>query len=217
MLTILLVAGCGPSPDEAPPQVPPPPPAFVPEGADETSAATFPPSFSTIPPASASAATSPAPSPSASSSASPLPPLSSSANAAGPLPPLPSQAPPPASTIVVEQTPPETQWVHAYASGQWVYVSGYGWVWIPADGDVVDDDGVPYVYLYTPRYGWTWYVSPWGYGPYHYGIWVRHPWHPSGWRGHWVAAPHVIVHLGGHPHFHPRPYVPHPHGGGHRH
>ena len=23
----------------------------------------------------------------------------------------------------------------------------------------------PYVYLYTPSYGWTWYVSPWGFGP----------------------------------------------------
>jgi hypothetical protein len=56
------------------------------------------------------------------------------------------------------------------------------------------------VYLYTPRYGWNWYVSPWGYGPYHYGIWVQHPWHPYGWHGGWVAAPHVSVRIGGHYH-----------------
>ena len=38
-----------------------------------------------------------------------------------------------------------------------------------------------------PAYGWTWYVSPWGSGPYHYGAWVRRPWAPRGWHGAWVA------------------------------
>jgi hypothetical protein len=57
-------------------------------------------------------------------------------------------------------------------------------------------EGVPYAYLYTPAYGWTWYVSPWGWGPYRYGFWVRHPWHPVGLHGYWVARPRVVVHLG---------------------
>jgi hypothetical protein len=57
-------------------------------------------------------------------------------------------------------------------------------------------EGTPYTYLYTPAYGWTWYVSPWGIGPYHYGIWVHHPWHPVGMHGYWVAHPHATVRLG---------------------
>jgi hypothetical protein len=58
-------------------------------------------------------------------------------------------------------------------------------------------EGVPYVYLYTPAYGWTWYVSPWGFGPYRYGVWVHRPWRPVGWRAGWVARPAVVVHIGG--------------------
>jgi hypothetical protein len=74
----------------------------------------------------------------------------------------------------------------------------------------VADEGVPYSYLYTPAYGWTWYVSPWGWGPYHYGAWVVHPWHPVGWRGGWVAHPNVFVRLGGHAGYRAGGY----HGGG---
>jgi hypothetical protein len=88
------------------------------------------------------------------------------------------------------------QWEYAYPTGHWVYVENYGWVWVPADALTDDYDGVPYAYLYTPLYGWTWYVSPWGWGPYHYGIWVRHAWHPWGWHGRWVAHPYVAPHLG---------------------
>jgi hypothetical protein len=76
-------------------------------------------------------------------------------------------------------------------------------------------EGVPYTYLYTPVYGWTWYVSPWGLGPYHYGVWVRHPWHPVGWRYGWAARPHVVVRLGGHGGWHGG-YHGGYHGGGHR-
>jgi hypothetical protein len=60
----------------------------------------------------------------------------------------------------------------------------------------VEMEGVPYTYLYTPAYGWTWYVSPWGWGPYHYGLWVRHPWHPVGLHGYWVARPGAAGRLG---------------------
>ena len=76
-------------------------------------------------------------------------------------------------------------------------------MWVPANAATVDSEGVPYTYLYTPSYGWTWYVSPWGPGPYHYGVWVRRPWHPVGWHGAWVAGPRVTVRFG-HPHYYVR-------------
>jgi hypothetical protein len=94
--------------------------------------------------------------------------------------------------------PPQSQYVYTYPTGQWVWASGYGWMWVPNGAATTDMDGTPYTYLYTPGYGWTWYISPWGYGPYHYGVWVRHPWHPYGWRGGWAAHPSVVVRLGGH-------------------
>ena len=121
----------------------------------------------------------------------------------------PPTAPSPAMTQSHAQTPPpppattevSAPLVYTYATGQWVYAAGPGWVWVPSDATTIAEEGVPYVYLYTPAYGWTWYVSPWGWGPYHYGPWIRHPWHPIGWHGYWVARPHVVVRLGGGAHF----------------
>lgn len=122
----------------------------------------------------------------------------------------PPVGPPPAPPVVTgsaaadpnEQAPPEAQWEYTYPTGRWVYLADQGWVWIPVDADVNDEDGVPYVYLYTPLYGWTWFVSPWGWGPYRYGLWVRRPWRAWGWRGRWVAHPHSAPHFrhggGGH-------------------
>ncbi len=87
-----------------------------------------------------------------------------------------------------------------YATGQWVYANGYGWMWIPNEPNEVVVEETPYVYIYTPAYGWTWYVSPWGRGPYRYGVWVVHPWRPVGWRYGWVARPGVVVHIRGRAH-----------------
>jgi hypothetical protein len=117
----------------------------------------------------------------------------------------PPAAPPPAATAAptapAPAAPTEAQLVYSYPSGQWVYTAGPGWVWVPAGATTEEVDGAPYVYLYTPAYGWTWYISPWGWGPYHYGVWIRHPWHPYGFHGYWVARPHVVVRLGPHPHY----------------
>jgi len=124
-----------------------------------------------------------------------MPPSPPAALNASPSPAAPTAQPP---APVTEAQPPAV-----YATGRWVYSDEYGWLWIPAGSEVVDVEGVPYAYLYTPSYGWTWYVSPWGWGAYYYGPWVRHPWHPYGWRRGWVASPHVIVHMGpGGPHHH---------------
>jgi hypothetical protein len=71
--------------------------------------------------------------------------------------------------------------------GQWVQTQDSGWIWVPEQSTTYAVDGVPYVYLYTPAYGWTWYASPWGWGPYAYGPWVTHPW-PFGFRA-WAYGP----------------------------
>jgi hypothetical protein len=156
------------------------------------------------PPPASSAAPSPPPRPTTS------PPPSNSAAPQGPLPPLPSQAPKYAPLPVAgeepDTAPPEAAWSYAYPTGRWVYATDYGWFWVPNEAATTAVEGVPYVFLYTPTYGWTWYVSPWGIGPYHYGVWVVHPWRPIGWRGAWVAGPHVVVRLRARPGWH---------GGGH--
>jgi len=121
------------------------------------------------------------------------------------MPPLPSQAPvygapepaapvPPAYAPSGE-VPPASQWVRPYPEGQWVYTADYGWIWVPAGSVTTAVEGVPYAYMYTASFGWTWYLSPWGWGPYHYGGWVLHP---HGWHGRWGSPPHPPVHAGHH-------------------
>ena len=138
------------------------------------------------------------------------PPSSSLPSSPPPQAGVPPQSPPPSSggvpaqpaplSSAEETAPPPAQWLYSYPNGQWVYTASYGWVWVPAEATTSVIDGVPYAYLYTPGYGWTWYISPWGPGVYHYGVWVRHPWFPIGWRGPWVAHPHIVIRLGGHGH-----------------
>lgn len=189
----LILAGCGEDVESAPPQVPPPPPAAPPAGVEPLA---LPPPPPGVAPASQASTVAAAPS---------APPPAGSAEGAA-LPPLPSQAPQyaPAAPAVEGAPPPESQWVYTYPQGQWVYTSDHGWVWVPSGAVASDMEGVPYVWLYTAGLGWTWYVSPWGWGPYHYGVWVRRGWGPVGWRGGWAAHPHVVQRLGG------------GHGGGHR-
>jgi hypothetical protein len=110
----------------------------------------------------------------------------------GPLPALPSQAPRHTAATPIEP-PSAADWVHTYPGGQWVYHAAYGWIWIPSGTVAAGLDGIPYSYLYTPRFGWTWYVSPWGWGHYHYGSWVTRP---ARWHHVWVAHPHIVIRLG---------------------
>jgi hypothetical protein len=80
------------------------------------------------------------------------------------------------------QAPPTAQTIQpAGQPGQWVNTKDSGWIWVPTDTTTYAVDGVPYVYLYTPLYGWTWYASPWGWGPFVIGPWVWNPW-PFGFR-----------------------------------
>jgi hypothetical protein len=187
----LLVSCGGGSDDYEPPRLPPPPP----------------------PPPAPTVEATPLPEPYSQATPEVSPPSGSQQGATPPLPPSPPRSagatppPPPGAGEAVAPAPPpvppaeQSQLVYSYPTGQWVYLSGQGWVWVPSGAAPLETDGVPYVYLYTPAYGWTWYVSPWGWGPYRYGLWVRHPWHPAGLHGYWVAHPRVVVRLGRRGHF----------------
>ena len=58
--------------------------------------------------------------------------------------------------------------------GRWVYVTNYGWGWVPYS---VASGWAPYSvgrWVYRPRFGWTWVsYETWGWLPYHYGRWYR--------------------------------------------
>ncbi|MBM3284679.1 MAG: FecR domain-containing protein, partial [Candidatus Aminicenantes bacterium] len=69
--------------------------------------------------------------------------------------------------------------------GEWVYLSPYGWVWVPGG---VDADWRPYYrgrWLWLSLGGWTWLpYEPWGWVTFHYGRWH---WGPGlGW--YWIPA-----------------------------
>ncbi len=79
--------------------------------------------------------------------------------------------------------------------GRWIWLSPYGWVWVPRT--IVAASWRPYLYGHWVFYvdiGWVWVsYEPWGWVPYHYGRWVHVPghgwvWIPGGtFRGGWVA------------------------------
>jgi hypothetical protein len=87
--------------------------------------------------------------------------------------------------------PPAEDWTRAYPGGLWFYTTEYGWLWAPKGASSVPFENVPYAMLYTPAHGWTWCVSPWGFGNFYFGAWVRHAWHPAGWQHGWIAHPRV--------------------------
>ncbi|HEX9205862.1 MAG TPA: DUF6600 domain-containing protein [Candidatus Deferrimicrobiaceae bacterium] len=88
---------------------------------------------------------------------------------------------PPESGAEVPVPPSVTSELQDY--GEWVSVSGYGYVWRP----YVATGWTPYVYgrwVWISPYGWTWVsYEPWGWYPYRCGYWVTIPafgwvWYP---------------------------------------
>jgi hypothetical protein len=69
--------------------------------------------------------------------------------------------------------------------GDWVYISPYGYVWVPGG---VDTAWRPYFYgrwTWMSLAGWTWIpYEPWGWCTYHYGRW--HWRHGLGW--YWIPT-----------------------------
>jgi hypothetical protein len=107
------------------------------------------------------------------------------------------------------------------STGQWVYTSEYGWVWMPygsAYTYVPPDDSTPSMYVYYPDFGWCWLIAPWlwGLGPapffgvlgprwygwYGHGLgrWYgyqgRYRYWGSGGRGYWTGGRRVGVDRG---------------------
>ncbi|HET6413250.1 MAG TPA: hypothetical protein VFG53_14420 [Anaeromyxobacter sp.] len=109
----------------------------------------------------------------------------------------PSEAPPPPPQGQPTVAPPAGDAQSASPSGQWVYTSQYGWLWMPYAEQYTyvpsDPQVYPDMYVYYPVYGWRWVVAPWVYGygpaPYwgtwgpHYFVWYSHPWFRVG--GYW--------------------------------
>ncbi|MGD0523661.1 MAG: hypothetical protein ABSE49_00885 [Polyangiaceae bacterium] len=107
--------------------------------------------------------------------------------------------PPPPQYTAPQYAPPPAQ-VAVQSGGEWQYLDGEGWVWVPAGTTAYNVGAQPYVYLYTPSYGWTWYMSPWGWGPYYRGGWIHAPYWGRGvaW-GHYYGGHVMYGHgYGGH-------------------
>lgn len=112
---------------------------------------------------------------------------------AAPSPP-PAEPPPPPVSGAPSPAPAGSAPVYTptQPSGQWVYTSAEGWVWMPYSREYTyvtpaQDDA--YAYVYYPAGGWAWIHAPWviGIGPRPYWgrwgpvrfAWYTHPWfHP---------------------------------------
>ena len=86
-----------------------------------------------------------------------------------PTEPAPTWIPPPPTEVdvntgqevVVQQTTP---------TGQWVFTSQYGWIWMPHGNTftfVPTSGATPNMFVFWPAVGWSWVVAPWvwGWGP----------------------------------------------------
>jgi hypothetical protein len=125
------------------------------------------------------------------------------------VPPAPPELPPPppqGEAEAEEQMPaPVTDGTRA--SGQWVYTSYLGWVFVPYGDQYVSSatapDDAPFAYVYLPGAGWLWQAAPWVWGvePYPFGVIVQPlqvGWHPGPGRGgrgargsHWPSGGHA--------------------------
>ena len=102
------------------------------------------------------------------------------------------------------------------SQGEWVYTSQYGWTWVPYGSTTTTVGAEPYVYLYAPSFGWRWFVSPWGVGPFHYGAWGwGSAWGPRYWPHGWTGGHYAPYVRGGAVHFAPRAYAPRAYGAVH--
>jgi hypothetical protein len=86
-----------------------------------------------------------------------------------PPPPPQTVAPPPVQTMAPPAAVPAPPLQAAQpASGQWVYTSEYGWIWMPFGNNctyVPSDGGWPCMYVYYPVYSnWCWVTAPWLWG-----------------------------------------------------
>lgn len=81
--------------------------------------------------------------------------------------------PPPAERPAPPPAPAESQSPSGASTGEWIYTTQYGWLWMPFANDytfVPKDGSAPDMYVYYPSIGWCWVVAPWvwGFGPMPY-------------------------------------------------
>ncbi len=104
--------------------------------------------------------------------------------------PAPGWIPPPPGEFDVATEEVAVQ--PATPSGQWVFTSQYGWVWMPyANGYTYlpASGAAPNMYVYYPAVGWSWVIAPWvwGFGPrpwFGYAGWGGYGWYGYGY-GRW--------------------------------
>src|SRR6478609_2206411 len=104
----------------------------------------------------------------------------------------PQPAPAPAQVVYPPNTAPEQRVYEPpppAPTGQWVYTSQYGWVWMTYERAytyVTPEADRAYAYVYYPAMGWRWVWAPWVisvgpapfwgvYGPSHF-VWYSRPW-----------------------------------------
>ena len=126
----------------------------------------------------------------------PPPPPATPPSSMAPVQPLPQDdtySEPDVQEPTDQYVSPPTAVAPAPASGQWVYTSQYGWVWMPygAGYTYLPAGAYPDMYVYFPVYGWRWVVAPWvwGIGPRPYfGVygWARFGWYGHGF-GRWYG------------------------------
>ena len=121
-----------------------------------------------------------------------------------PTEPAPTWTPPPPTEVnlaggeevVVQQAVP---------SGQWVFTSQYGWIWMPHGNSFTflpTNGSTPNMFVFFPAVGWSWVIAPWvwGWGPmpwFGFAGWNRFAWWGSGF-GTWHGFARPFAHAGWH-------------------
>jgi hypothetical protein len=116
--------------------------------------------------------------------------------------PAPTWTPPPPTQVDVS-TGEEVVVQQAAPSGQWVYTSQYGWVWMPYGTSYTylpTNGGTPNMYVYYPAVGWSWVIAPWvwGWGAmpwFGYAGWSGYPWYGYGY-GTWYGYARPYAYAG---------------------
>jgi len=119
-----------------------------------------------------------------------------------PTEPAPTWTPPPPTEVSVASGE-EVVVQQAAPSGQWVYTSQYGWVWMPYGTSYTylpATGSTPNMYVYYPAVGWSWVIAPWvwGWGPmpwFGYAGWGGYPWYGYGY-GTWYGYARPYAYAG---------------------
>jgi hypothetical protein len=119
-----------------------------------------------------------------------------------PTEPAPTWTPPP-PTEVNFATGEEVVIQQGVPSGQWVFTSQYGWIWMPHGTSFTflpTTGSAPNMFVFFPAVGWSWVIAPWvwGWGPmpwFGFAGWGAYPWFGTGF-GTWHGFARPFAHAG---------------------